>query len=96
MAKDYAKGFYNSKAWERCRAGYMQSQYYICERCGDMATVCHHKEYITPANIGDPNITLNWSNLEAVCSTCHANEHHGSKTVSDGLAFNSNGELIKK
>ena len=96
MAKDYARGFYNSKAWVSCREGYMQSQHYICERCGDMAIICHHKEYITPANIDDPNITLNWDLLEAVCQTCHNLEHHSSNISATGLSFNSKGELIQK
>ncbi|WP_449354401.1 HNH endonuclease [Virgibacillus natechei] len=96
MAHDYAKGFYTSKEWIECRTGYMQSQHYVCERCGGVASICHHKEYITPANISDPNITLNWERLEALCQTCHNIEHHTSNITVDGLTFDSKGNLIQK
>jgi len=95
MAKDYAKAFYNSKAWIACKNGYMQSQHYICERCGDIATVCHHKIHLTPENIHDPYITLNWERLEAVCITCHNLEHNSKGIIREGLAFDSQGNLVK-
>lgn len=96
MAHDYAKSFYASKEWVKCRTGFMQSKHYICERCGDTAAICHHKKYISPQNINDPNITLNWDNLEALCQTCHNQEHHSSQICVSGLAFDSKGNLIKK
>lgn len=33
---------------------------------------------ITPENINDPMVTLNWDNLRLVCRECHA-EKHGKK-----------------
>ncbi|KMJ56446.1 HNH endonuclease [Bacillus sp. LL01] len=96
MAHDYAKAFYTSKEWISCRIGFMQSKNYVCERCGGIATICHHKEYITPDNISDPTITLNWMNLEALCQTCHNLEHHRSNVCMEGLSFDSNGNLKKK
>lgn len=95
MAKDYAKSFYNSAAWRKCSRGYMQSQNYVCERCGDIATICHHKMHITPSNISDPSITLSWGNLEALCQTCHNQEHHGGAICASGLSFDGKGNLIK-
>lgn len=73
--KEYARGFYTSKEWRSCSRGYMTSKHYICERCGGVATICHHKKYITPANITDTSITLSWDNLEALCQECHNIEH---------------------
>lgn len=96
MAKDYARGFYNSAAWKKCKDGYMQSKNYICERCGNIAVICHHKEYITPHNINDSCITLNWSNLESLCQECHNKEHHSSPICVNGLMFDEKGNLIKK
>ena len=81
MAKEYAKAFYNSKAWYRCKEGYLKSQGYICERCGDVASVVHHKRYITPQNIQNPEITLNFDNLEALCAACHNQEHHKNQVA---------------
>lgn len=54
----------------------------LCERClahgrYTPAEIVHHKIYITPDNIGEPSITLDWNNLEAVCRSCHEAEHRG-------------------
>ncbi len=87
--------FYDSAAWIRCRNGYMQSRNYICEICGDAATICHHKKHITAANINDPLITLNWENLQAVCLTCHNQIHFTTSPTKDGLTFDSQGNLIQ-
>lgn len=90
-----ARAFYTSAAWIKCRTGYMQSQHYVCERCGGIGEICHHKTYITPENIHDPYITLNWDNLECVCQHCHNVEHHTSPITRDGLQFDSDGNLQK-
>ena len=73
--KDYARTFYKGAEWKRCSRGYMASRNYICERCGGVAVICHHKKYLTPENINDPTIALNWANLEALCHNCHDLEH---------------------
>jgi 5-methylcytosine-specific restriction endonuclease McrA len=78
--KDYAKGFYSSKAWQKCRAAYKKSVGGLCEVCLSKglivpADIVHHKIPITPENINDPHITLDWSNLQCVCADCHAQFH---------------------
>ena len=96
VIKEYAKSFYTSKAWRDTQKAYMLSKNYICERCGKPAVIVHHKTYITPNNINDPNITLNWNNLEALCRDCHNKEHFiNTQVTADGLAFDSSGNLIK-
>ncbi|EJQ56207.1 hypothetical protein IEQ_00181 [Bacillus cereus BAG6X1-2] len=95
MAHDYAKSFYTSKEWVKCRTGFMQSKHYICERCGNLAVICHHKTYISPKNINNPEITLNWSNLEALCQDCHNKEHHRTSSTTEGLKFDDDGNLVK-
>lgn len=95
MAKDYAKGFYHSRAWKNTQAAYMASQHYVCERCEGVARIVHHKTYITPQNISDPSITLDWANLEALCMDCHNAEHGGGAICAEGLRFDSNGNLVK-
>lgn len=57
--------------------------------------MAHHKVYITPTNINDPNITLNWDNLEALCQECHNKEHSAKAPVADGLMFDENGNLMQ-
>ena len=95
MAKDWAEDFYNSKAWRECRKGYMESQYYICEVCKGTARICHHKEWLTPQNISDPFITLNWDMLQAVCQDCHNKIHMSGGITIDGLIFDDEGNLKK-
>jgi len=78
--KDFAKAFYKSKEWERCRAGYIKYVGGLCERClnrGDIVPglVVHHKCYLSPDNINDPSVTLNYDNLELLCQDCHNKEH---------------------
>ena len=78
--KDYAKSFYKSKAWQTCRDTYLKSVGGLCETCLKKgkyraAVEVHHKIHISPENISDPSITLNWSNLIALCRECHRKEH---------------------
>ncbi|MBE7145095.1 hypothetical protein BHL35_08985 [Bacillus cereus] len=39
----------------------------MCERCQSTGKIVHHKEYITPGSINDPEVTLSISNLELLC-----------------------------
>lgn len=95
--KEYAKGFYNSPAWKKCRLGYMKSKSFMCERCGGVAYIVHHKKHISPQNVHDANITLSWSNLEALCQECHNKEHMTNSAVCmEGLKFDETGNLVKE
>lgn len=78
--KPYAERFYSSKAWQHTRAAYRKSRRNLCEVClsNGLISPCeivHHKIEVTPDNIDDPNITLNWDNLQCVCRDCHAKIH---------------------
>lgn len=90
MAKEYAKGFYNSVAWKNTRNAYYKSKSGMCERCQkefeegkrslkdiNIGSTVHHKRHITPKNINDPRVTLSWDNLEVLCDEHHAIEHRG-------------------
>ena len=84
MAKEYAKPFYKSAAWLRCRDSYIRSVGGLCERCYAKGliragVIVHHKCYISPENINDPTVTLNYDNLELLCQECHNNEHFEQK-----------------
>ena len=97
MARDFAKGFYNSKAWRRLSASYKKQVHGICERCGEAGTEVHHKIHLTPSNINDPNITLNRSNLELLCYKCHQNEHYRKKKITqDDVCFDEYGDVIQR
>lgn len=51
MAKEYAKSFYKSKEWIKCRNSYITFVHGLCERCGKPGKIVHHKKKITPMNI---------------------------------------------
>lgn len=93
--KEWARWFYTSKAWRKCRKSFLEDKHYICERCGGAANTGHHKEYLTPKNIHDPIITLNHDNLEALCPDCHSMEHKGGSCIVNGLLFDDDGDLIQ-
>lgn len=56
----------------------MQSKNYICERCGEPASICHHRKYLNDQNVNDLSIALGFDNLECLCRDCH-NKEHGLK-----------------
>ena len=78
--KEWAKAFYLSPAWRACRDAYAASVGGLCEQCyarGEFVpgVIVHHKVHLSPENINDPSVTLNWDNLELVCRDCHAIHH---------------------
>lgn len=87
-------GFYHSKAWETTRDAYMASVSHICERCGRAAKIVHHKRYLDHDSVSDPNVTLSFDNLEALCLRCHNAEHFGGNATARGLHFDKDGNLI--
>jgi len=90
------QSFYWTNKWRKTAALFMESKNGICERCGRLAHIVHHKEYITPENVSNPDITLNWDNLEALCSDCHNKEHNAGASIADGLMFDANGDIRKQ
>ena len=82
MAKEFSDAFYSSRAWINTRKAYAKSVGNVCERCLKKGLIkpvriVHHKVYLTPDNIDDPSVSLNWDNLEALCRECHEAEHRG-------------------
>lgn len=78
--KEYAEKFYKSKAWKETAKAYTKSVGGLCEMClakgiYKPGALVHHKIHITPENISDESITLDWNNLKLVCRECHAREH---------------------
>ena len=78
--KEFAKKFYLSKTWRDCRNAYKRSVGGLCERCIGKGLyvpgeIVHHKIHLTPDNMHDYQILLDWSNLELLCKNCHADVH---------------------
>lgn len=96
--KNFAKKFYHSKEWTNTQKLYKQSKHGICERCGrtNKIMIVHHKLALTPYNIDNPDIALNFNNLELLCIDCHNKEHFKKYSpIREGLEFDTNGELIQ-
>lgn len=89
MAREFAKQFYSSKAWQDCRNQYAARRGHLCENClrkgiyrpGD---IVHHKIGIDPVTVNNPEVSLNPDNLELLCRDCHAERH---KSYSKGRRF---------
>ena len=80
MAKEFARKFYSSKAWQSCRNEYAKRRHYLCEECLRQGiykpgVIVHHKIEIDPITIEKPEIALNFDNLELLCRECHAEAH---------------------
>ena len=95
MAQAWQREFYDSPQWRRCRESYLKSQGYICERCGDVATMVHHKVYLTNRNYQNAELSLGFGNLMAVCMECHNTIHH-RKAAESRYIVDEHGRVILK
>ncbi|MCE5711375.1 HNH endonuclease [Staphylococcus pseudintermedius] len=95
MSRSIPASFYRSSKWTKCKNSYMSKQNYICERCGGLASICHHKIYLNAENYKNPYVSLNHEHLEALCQTCHNQEHFGTPAIGEGLQFDKDGNIIK-
>ena len=91
--------FYGTSKWKKCRAKY-KSLHPVCERCEAAGIIkrterIHHKVYLTPQNFRDPDISLNFDNLEALCFDCHQAEHNKKKDCREELFFDADGNIRK-
>lgn len=98
MAKDFAKSFYNSKEWRECRNGFIKSVFGLCKNfkvCHRPGVIVHHTVRLTPDNIDDPNVTLNWAKLEYLCTECH-NAVYAEDVLRPDVMFDETGQLIER
>lgn len=103
--KPFAVKFYNSTEWKECRAAYILSVQGLCETHLEHDEVIpgfivHHKILLTPHNINNYEVSLNWDHLKYECKECHdKNEGHGvrkaGEVIREGLRFNDMGEVIE-
>lgn len=98
MAQPWAKWFYNSSDWIRCRNSYIAlciaKDGGLCEdSCGELGYEVHHEIPLTPENIGEPEITRNHERLSYLCFRCHKQRHRG-KENQPRFAFDDNGQPI--
>lgn len=91
--REFARAFYLSKEWRRCRAYIFKRDAGLCVKCGRPGEVVHHKEHLTPQNISNPAIALGEDNLELLCRDCHAIEHTTDLPTDAALEFDEEGNL---
>ena len=73
--------FYKTAQWKRCRVEYLRLHPW-CEECMkhgryNPARYVHHKVFLNETNVDNPEVSLNFANLEALCMDCHNKIHFG-------------------
>lgn len=100
MAREFAKWFYDSSAWRKCRAAFISCRIAkdggMCQICHERpGYIVHHKKKLTPSNINNPDVTLSFSNLQYVCHDCHNREHGQQKGIGEvRCRFTEGGDVI--
>lgn len=101
MAQEWAKKFYDSAAWKKCRKSYIEYRMSVdgglCETCRSrLGYIVHHKIVLTQGNIDDRTVTLAFENLEYDCKRCHDEfEGHGlNKSAKTLCVFDETGQPI--
>jgi hypothetical protein len=97
MAREFARSFYDSTAWRKCRKSYISQRQGLdgglCEHCKqELGYIVDHIEELTPENINDPYITLCHDNLQYLCLPCHNTKTFGKKEEQRYI-FDSNGMI---
>ena len=104
--KEFARPLYNSHAWHLARTAYAKSRGGLCERCLEQGLfvpgeIVHHKIHLTPANINDERVTLDWNNLELLCRECHHfmhkdeyNRHKRKVGIKGRYYIDNNGKVV--
>lgn len=82
--------FYTRAPWRKCRAAFLASRDGLCEVCLSKGLIMpavevHHKVELTPGNIDDVSVTLNWDNLMALCESCHDEQHRKKRWRADAM-----------
>ena len=84
------EAFYTSRAWRKCRDAVLSEHGGLCQICAGKGLIVpavhvHHRTPLTPENLNDPRIALDSSNLMALCSDCHAEQHRTKRWRCDAL-----------
>jgi len=97
MARDWAKQFYNSKAWRDTRKQILRRDLYTCAYCYGRAEEVHHIQELAPDNINDANIALNPDNLVALCHSCHDKITKGfTGDIQEEYVFDDEGQVVRR
>ena len=97
MAREFAKQFYKSAAWQQARTQALIRDHGLCQTPGCFAPAqeVHHIIELTPENISDPSIALCLDNLQSLCRECHQNKHK-KQEAEPRYIFDSKGNVIPR
>jgi 5-methylcytosine-specific restriction endonuclease McrA len=95
MAKEFARQFYKSAAWQQARELALIRDHGLCQTpgCYMPAEEVHHIIELTPMNINDPKVALCQDNLTCLCRGCHMKIHRGNEPEKR-YHFDNAGNLI--
>ena len=65
----------------------------LCEICGGVGEIVHHKIPLTEANIHSPKISLADENLQLVCRSCHKRIHDEIDGKGQRITFDKGGNI---
>lgn len=95
MAKtETLQRFYNSLTWQKAREYKIASAGYLCEVCGGLGEIVHHKILLSEANMHDPKISISNDNLQLVCRSCHKRIHDELDGKGRQYQFDKDGNII--
>lgn len=90
--------FYHSKQWTKCRNAFVAYRQGKCEICGKRGNLVHHRIHLNDTNVDDPEISLNFDNLELLCKDCHNKIHADHDSGRDAkptiVEFTPDGQVI--
>lgn len=96
MSRAFSRKFYNSGAWVKTSQAYKRDKFGICEKCGGVGEEVHHIIPLTPSNINNPSISLNWDNLMLLCRSCHELIEEKAKPTINGIKFTEDGQVVEE
>jgi len=73
----------------------MASAGYLCEVCGGVGEIVHHKVPLTEVNMHNPKISIDNENLQLVCRSCHKRIHDELDGKKRRIRFDEKGDLIQ-
>ena len=95
MAKtERLRRFYNSLSWQKAREHKMVSASFLCEICGEVGEIVHHKIPLTEANMDNLKISLANENLQFVCRSCHKRIHDEFDGKAQRIKFDKDGNMV--
>ena len=94
--------FYGTAKWKKTRSTYLETQHWICEKCGRPANFVHHIQELKEEDyFVNYEKCYGFSNLMALCRDCHDRMpghflgNVGKQAIADGFKVDmKTGEVL--